>query len=276
MRYHRVSICLLLAAFMVLALATVSDAGWRNKRVRPSGDIITEEHEVDGVTEVELETIGTMHISFGDDEELRIEGDDNIVGLLEVRTRRGMLNISIPGGISIRDHVDLDYYLTVRELERVVTSSAGDFVIDDLDGDEFSILIESAGGVEMGDVHLDELEIEIDSAGDVEIEDLHARLLDVQLNSAGELVVEDGEVEELELSVNSAGSFDGRSLECTEAYVQANSWRFSIVNAMDRLVASTISLGSIYYVGKPEHLRRNSSSAGKVKRYGGLSSLFGF
>ena len=87
------------AFFVVLVLAIAlctqgcvcqSTCLFGGKKVRGSGDVVSEEFPVDGITGVNLATIGKLYIELGDEEKLIIEAEDNLMEYFEIDVHRGV------------------------------------------------------------------------------------------------------------------------------------------------------------------------------------------
>ena len=67
--------------------------GWPGA-VRGSGRVVQEERPVSNVNAVRLATFGDLTIELGEEEELRIEAEENLIPYFETRVQNGTLIIS--------------------------------------------------------------------------------------------------------------------------------------------------------------------------------------
>ena len=88
--------------------------------MRGSGNIVTQSFDVSGFDQIELNTIGDVHIEQGDSESLTIETDDNILPLLEVQVKDGKLILRAQDGADFAPSNTITFRVTVRELLAVV------------------------------------------------------------------------------------------------------------------------------------------------------------
>lgn len=267
--WKRVAILGSLIGLFLAAAGVTADASWfdRGDRVRGSGDVIEVDREVEGITSVELATIGTLYIEVGDRESLRLEGDDNLLEYIETDVHGGTLIIETDENVSLRPRKPLRYYLTVKTLEEIQISSSGDIEAADFNADNFTIDIMSSGDLEIGALNCTDLEIDMSSSGDVYIDELHAETLEADLSSSGDLEIDDGEVDSQEISLSSSGDYSARHLASNEAEIDISSSGDATVRVRDFLEATTSSSGDVYYYGSPEVDSREKSS-GDVKRAG--------
>jgi hypothetical protein len=277
------------------------------KRVRGSGKVVTEERKVKDFTGVELATMGDLYIELGKKEKLIIEAEDNLLPYLEAEVHHGILKIEKRKNVNLKPKKSINYYLTVKELDRIIVSSAGDVIAPDLKADRFSITSSSAGDLEMGDLDVESLDIAMSSAGDVSIGDVQGRRIKASITSAGDLEMDDlevnslkvrmtsagnvrirnlyaetfeltnssagtieiegGKIEEQDVALSSAGCYNAENLESTEATVHLSSVGDAIINVQEYLDATISSMGSVYYIGNPR-VNYRVTSRGKIEKIG--------
>jgi len=215
--------------------------------VRGSGRVVEEEREIGGATGVDLQSFGTVHIEQGEREGLRIEAEDNLLRYIETEVRGGRLEIAHRRGTRLLNTQPIDYWVTVRELDAVSVSGAGN--------------------VEVGDVQAGRLTIRLSGAGNVQIADLEAQTLDVTLSGAGGLSVEGGQVERQEVVLSGAGDYRAEDLDSGETTVRLSGLGSATVRVRVRLDVTISGAGSVRYAGNPE-VEQQISGVGRVQRIG--------
>jgi hypothetical protein len=239
---------------------------WRtSERVSGSGNVVQVTRSLSGIDAVHLATVGTLHIEFGDREELVIEGEDNIIAHIEIEVDDGELRIENEPGYNLRPKEPLDYHLTVKRLEGIGLSSAGDAVAPDISAASFRINVSSSGELETGRIETDRLEVRVSSSGDVNISSLESKGVDVSLSSSGGLAVGGGTVEEQTIRLSSSGSYRAEDLVSEYADVRVSSSGNAYIMVTGNLNAKMSSSGSVYYSGNPRVSQRSSSS-GRLRR----------
>jgi hypothetical protein len=237
----------------------------RQEKIAGSGNVVRVARPLGGVDAVRLGTIGTLHIEFGDREELVIEGEDNIVEHIVTELEDGDLKIDTQWRCNLRPTEPVDYYLTVKYLEGIGLSSSGDAVAPDIAASDFWIDVSSSGEMETGSIETGRLSIRISSSGDVRIPDLQASSLDVSLSSSGTLVIGGGNVVEQDISLSSSGSYRAGDLESERADVRVSSSGNAYIMVTEDLNAGMSSSGSVYYSGNPR-VHQRASSSGRLRR----------
>jgi hypothetical protein len=213
--------------------------------VRGSGDVVSETREIGDVTEVDLQSFGSVHIELGEQVSLRIEAEDNLLRYIETDTSGGRLEIKHRRGTRLMNTMPIDYYLTVR----------------DLDG----ITVSGAGNVDAPDLRTERLAIRLSGAGNVQIESLQADALDATISGAGGLSIGGGAVDGQEVVITGAGDYRARELESREATVRLSGLGSATVYARERLDVTISGAGSVQYRGDPE-VEQQVSGVGGVRR----------
>jgi len=235
-----------LAVSLILVVALSATAcyfpGFSN--VRGNGNVIEQERDVRGFSEVALGGFGDLHIVLGEREELVIVAEENLLRYIETDVRGDALHIDTRRGVSINPSKSIDYYLTVTELSGVRVSGLGQIKAPALDARSFRV--------------------EISGAGDVEIDALNADRLDVAISGLGGLDIGGGFVERQSVDISGSGNYDARRMESLEADVAISGLGSMTVWASEQLDAAISGSGSITYVGSPS-ISQSVSGLGRVK-----------
>jgi hypothetical protein len=240
-----------IVAILIAALSTLSCVCGQFSLpigvVRGSGRVVEQEREIGGATGVDLQSFGTVHIEQGEREALRIEAEENLLRYIETEVREGRLEIAHRRGTRLLNTRPIDYWLTVRELDEVSISGAGNIEADDLQAGHFTIHLSGAGSVHIGD--------------------LEAQTLDVTLSGAGGLAIEGGTVERQEIVISGAGDYRAQELDSGETTIRMSGMGSATVRVRERLDVTISGAGSVRYVGDPE-VQQQVTGAGRVQRIG--------
>lgn len=215
--------------------------------VRGSGRVVSEEREIGGVTEVELQSFGSVHIEQGERESLRIEAEDNLLRYIETEVRDGKLEIRHRRGTRLVNLMPIDYYVTVRTLE--------------------GISVSGAGNVDVSDLQSERLAVKLSGAGNVQIDSLQAGSLTATISGTGGLAVKGGEVQGQEVVISGAGDYNAQGLDSRETTVRLSGLGSATVRVRDRLDVTISGAGSVRYVGDPE-VEQRVTGIGRVQRIG--------
>jgi len=211
--------------------------------VRGSGNVVTDERRVSGVTGVVLTTSGDLSIELGDSEGLRVEAEDNLQEYYETVMRGNVLYIQVRQNTGISATRPVRYYLTVKGLSSLATTSSGNI---------------SAPALEATD-----LNVTISSSGDVTLAGLQAETLAIKISSSGNLSIAAGEAKDVVAVLSSSGDYDGGNVRSQTADVKISSSGNATLWVTDKLVAGLSSSGNVEYYGDPR-VTANTSSSGRV------------
>jgi len=233
------------AAFLYVSILFVLNSciidGWDNG-ISGNGNVVEETRNVSGFTGVHASTGIDVYLYEGDDFEVKVEADENLMEIILTEVEGKVLVIKTDR-VNIRNAKSKKVFVTLPELEELKISSAGDcegmtpFSCEDL-----RISISSAGDLTL-EVEADRIDLDISSSGDARISG-RTQQLDASLSSAGDLHAFDLIAEVVDVRVSSAG----------DARVHAN----------EEISMDASSAGNIYYKGDADVVHSRSSSAGDI------------
>ncbi|MFB0537093.1 MAG: head GIN domain-containing protein [Anaerolineae bacterium] len=230
---------------MVLSVLACQVSGLTG--VRGSGNVFEEVREVSGFTGVALAGIGELTIEVGERQSLRIEAEDNLMPYFETEVRNGVLEIGVEDRINLNPTRPVRFYLTVKELDKIVLSGSGDIKAPDLEAERFSVTISGSGNVEMGD--------------------LSADILNVTISGSGNLDIAGGQVEEQDITISGSGEYQAGDLSSESVEITISGSGNATIWATDSLDVRISGSGSVNYYGNPRTTFSGSGS-GKVNGLG--------
>lgn len=195
---------------------------------------VEENRVVSGFTGVALECIGDVYIQQGEEEALRIEASEDLMPLVTSEVEDGTLVLSMSDDTGVwnrlRGRKILKFYVTVKELDSIALSGAGDISCEKLVSRSLDLTIRGAGDVEIKSLTADELSVGISGAGDCTLA---------------------GDVGSQSLKISGAGDYDGGELESRDATVSVSGAGDALVSASGALAVSITGAGSVRYKGDP-------------------------
>jgi hypothetical protein len=194
--------------------------------------VVKSEVDVSGFSGVTFAGVGNLFIEVGASESLVVEVDDNLLSYFEAEVDSKMLTIKIKEGTTLEPSDDINFYLTVEELDTIVVSGAGK--------------VESAA------LRADQFSIDLSGAGDVTLSGLTADSLDVDLSGAGALEIQSGYVGEQTVVISGAGSYEAEKLQSATASVEISGAGSATIWAVNELAVKGSGAGTVEYAGKPQ------------------------
>jgi hypothetical protein len=196
-----------------------------------SGVFVEEDRQAFGVTAVRMDAVGRLYIYQGGAESLTVRAEDNVLPSIRTEVAGGMLEISMAPGTALGNLGPIEIFLTVRELERLEITGAGD--------------------VEATDLQVRELRLMSAGSGSMDIVGLDADRLAATLDDSGPIFVS-GRVMDQNVTLLGSGSYNARSLRSRWASVRNHGTGSATVRVSETLIVDISSSGSVYYLGDPD------------------------
>ena len=232
---------LALAAAMVGGLLAGCTIGNVNM-VRGSGNVITEERAVSGVSEVLLAMSGDLSIEQTGTEALTVEAEDNIVPLITTEVSGDKLTIGTKVGSSFSSTKAVNIRLSVKDLSYIGASASGSVV--------------------MQKINSDKLKIETTGSGSITVNGITANACTVAISGSGSITTS-GTADNQQVTGSGSGSYKGENLQSKNATVNLSASGQAFVRVSDALDASVSGSGSIRYIGDPI-VNKTESGSGRV------------
>ena len=146
---------------------------------RGSGDIVTEEREIEAFERIRLAGSADLVITVGPQPKVTVTTDDNLLDnvVTEVISRRTLL-VDSDGSYRTRHGVRVE--ISTPRLTQVEIDGSGDVEIAHLNTETFEVDVDGSGDVEFGG-EVRELEISVSGSGSVTGLDLVSEYIEVKL-----------------------------------------------------------------------------------------------
>jgi hypothetical protein len=197
-----------------------------------SGRVVTSTIDVHGFSGVTFAAFGNLYIEVGSAEELRIEVDDNLVSYFEANVDNKMLTIGVKEGANLEPSDEVNFYLTVKELDTIVLTGAGK--------------VETAG------LRAGQFSVDLSGAGDLTMAGLSADSLQVDITGAGTLEIQSGYVDDQTVTISGAGDYKAEKLQSARATVEITGSGSATVWAVRELAVKGTGAGKVEYTGNPQ------------------------
>lgn len=235
--------------FLVLAFFALASCTSRSSREGvESGESVTDQRNLTGISQVKISGIMNLYLSQGDDETLRIEGDEKAVSLLEITENGDLLEIRHKDADNVKNIFEdftPDIYLTISDLS--------------------SFSFEGVGNIKSENTfQVDELILSGDGIGKLDLE-IEAKKIDATFNMMGSIVLR-GNVEMINLSNEGMGKIDASKLIAQKMTLNSSGIGKIDVYCEDELSITVNGIGSVNYSGNPKVIKEDVNGIGKVSR----------
>lgn len=238
----KISKSLIITALLLILTSCVDGQFYRT--VRGNGNVVKKERPASYFDGISVSTGIDVYLSQGDGEKIIVEADENLHDYLVTEVKDRTLRIYFDN-VSIRSAERKRVYVTMKDVTKLKTSSAGDII--------------GETPVKCGDILL-----ESSSAGNIRLE-LYARNANVKISSSGDISLT-GEAETLNADLSSAGDLNAWDFKVKDADIDVSSAGDADIYVTHKLVARVSSAGDVRYAGEPEIIDARTSSAGTVRK----------
>jgi Putative auto-transporter adhesin, head GIN domain len=222
-----------------------STNGWGGERVVGTGDVITETRDVKDFTGVSSSISADIDLRQSSTFKVTIDGQKNVLDLLETEVKDGRLKISFKKGYSIKYKNALKVHI---------------------DAPNFTYLgMAGSGNVESnGTLSGEKLDISISGSGDFNLKTLQYTSLKAGISGSGNVDL-GGTAENAELTISGSGDLKAKELKAQSVRCRVSgSGNVScfVTKDLDALVSGS---GDIRYSGSPASVKKKVSGSGSVE-----------
>lgn len=209
-----------------------------------SGNVVSENRKVAVFTGIDLQCSANVYFTQGDEQSVKVEAEDNIIGHITTEVKDNELVVSTDGK-DFNSHQQINVYVTVKELCLLEFTGSGNMI---------------------GKSHIncDNMSIHIAGSGDVKA-DVRALTMKIKLSGSGSLDVS-GTATSTDVRVAGSGSVNARNLQTMSSAVTISGSGESTINASEQLNVSITGSGGVHYVGEPQKLKTNITGSGNVTK----------
>ncbi|OFX17139.1 MAG: hypothetical protein A2033_09690 [Bacteroidetes bacterium GWA2_31_9] len=211
-------------------------------QVKGSGKIVEKEIEVADFSSIENATSFDIEIKQGDKATVKVVTDDNLQDFLYFKQVEGKLTISIQVKASFEATKSI-IYVTVKDLNSLISSGTGDVKISKLSSENFTI--------------------ENNGTGDINYLDMSSKILNISNSGTGDIKLE-GTIENLNIENSGTGDITALNLEANYVELSNSGTGDVSIKAKTDLKIENTGTGDVKYYGKPEKSTINSSGTGDV------------
>lgn len=188
----------------------------------------------------ELSGSDKVFIRQGAEQEVRVEGQENIINLIDLNVRDGYWNIRFRD--CTRRHDDLVYYITLPEVRFMAVAGSGDIIAQNvLETSDMGFRVSGSGSISA----------EIDVAS-----------LNSEINGSGDIHV-GGESSTAEVNISGSGEYHAYNLLTNNYNIRIQGSGDAYVTALEKLDVRISGSGDVHYKGNPT-INSSISGSGKI------------
>jgi Putative auto-transporter adhesin, head GIN domain len=192
-------------------------------KIEGSGNVITKEVNVQSFDQIDVSGVFSLHLAQGGKEEVKIEADDNLQSLFEVKNEGSKLVISMKKDVNFNSKKKMKVYITFKKIKSMDLKTVGDVSGQSLSFDDLRFGNKSVGSVDLK---------------------LTAQSLAIDNKSVGDVTLS-GKAENAVIKNKSVGSLNAGSFVVQTMDIDNNGVGSAEVNAEKELKVSDSFLGKV-------------------------------
>lgn len=211
-----------------------------------SGQMVNESRSLPEFKGVNLCISADVTISQGENQQVEIEADQQVIGMIETLVKDNTLTIKAKNGI-FQNPGSAKINITIPVIESLFVTGSGDIT----------------GATP---IHTDEIEIFISGSGSVTLQELNANDVSTTITGSGNilLAVSSPVNGKLEGTITGSGDLDTEKLPVDNVDITITGSGTAKVTALSELQTNITGSGSVYYKGNPR-INASSTGSGRTK-----------
>jgi hypothetical protein len=222
-----------------------SSSGWGGEKIEGTGDVVTENRDVRDFTGVTSSIAADIELRQSATFKVTIEGQKNILDLLETEVKDGKLKISFKKGYSIRYKKQMKVSIEAPNFAYLGMGGSGNVTANGgLSGDKLNLNISGSGDFDLGQLKYNDVKVGISGSGNVNV---------------------GGSTEKAELTISGSGDLKATNLKAQSVNCRVSGSGNVSCFATQELEALVSGSGDIRYSGSPASVKKRVSGSGSVQ-----------
>jgi len=235
---------LCLKAFSLIVLCVLSVQA---QAIKGSGNVVKKEISVGGFTKLRNQSSANLYLVDGNKTSVTIiEADDNIIPLIEISNRDGVLTVKNKNNSWFNTKNNINVYVPVRTLDELQNNGSGNLTAE--------MTLETPA-----------LEFENNGSGNATLP-LQTQSLRLTQNGSGNVSLS-GSAQAFTLTLRGSGNLNAAAFGAETAQVKLSGSGNANIRCAKALTATISGSGNLTYAGNPD-LVKNVSGSGEVRRKG--------
>jgi hypothetical protein len=208
------------------------------------GDYRRETREISSFTSIDLRDQGHVHFKQNDNFKLEVEGQDNILALLETYVENNQLVIRFKTNTNV-SFKKLNIYVEAPQLEKVLLSGSGEISMDaPVKGDNLSLELSGSGKIESANLMFSQLDNTVSGSGTINVS---------------------GKATKATYDISGSGNISAQKLDVQEAEAElSGSGNIHCGRVIQRLDVNLRGSGNIVYSGENPSVKSRITGSGNV------------
>ncbi|NVK52304.1 MAG: DUF2807 domain-containing protein [Flavobacteriaceae bacterium] len=228
---------------LTLSFSVQAQSWWNTKKVRGNGKVTTEIRKTTNYSGLSLAGNFDVELVKGTTGNITLKGEENLLKYIETKVKRGVLKIKVKKGYRISRTQKILITVPYKKLDKVSLAGAGDIYSNStINSDNIAFSVAGSGNIDLA-VDAQKVKISVAGSGDIKLK---------------------GKTVDLKCSVAGSGDINAYGLKTNNTYVSIAGSGNIKTTVSNKIKASVVGSGSIYYKGKPDKIDSSAIGSGKV------------
>jgi hypothetical protein len=193
-------------------------------RIEGSGNVVTKDINVSSFDELSVGGVFSVALKQGSKEEVKIEAEDNLQELFEVKNEGSKLVVGMKKDVNINSKKKMKVYITFKKLKSLDVKTVGDVSSD-------------------GNLSFDDLKLDNKSVGNVDL-NFTAKSVSIDNKSVGNIKLQ-GKADDVTIRNKSVGNINAASFAVQTMDIENNAIGNTEVNVAKEIKVKDNSLGKV-------------------------------
>lgn len=222
-----------------------NSSGWGGERIVGTGDVVAENRDVDNFTGVSSSLSADIELRQSSTFKVSIEGQKNIIDLVEMEVKEGTLKLRFKKGYSMTYKKTLKIRVEAPKFAYLSMAGSGNVRANGaLSGEKLAVSISGSGDFDLTQLQYNDVNVSISGSGDVDLGG-SAERAELSISGSGDLKAKDLKAQSVRCRVSGSGN-----VSCFAA------------KELDALVSGS---GDIRYSGNPSNIKKKVSGSGDIE-----------
>ena len=260
---------LIIALFAFLFLLPSCDDGFGlfdSKRIAGKGLLEKQDRDVKDFKGIDLMASANVIIKQSPTYKVVVEGQNNILEVLETVVDNGILRIKFKDGSWSLNFDKLNVYIETPSVSSLEISGSGDMTLETaFNADDLDIKLSGSGNIKTVDgLTAKKIDAEIGGSGDIKMGMTTASELKATILGSGNFTIK-GTAEKAKLQVTGSGDIDADDFVTKATEAQTTGSGNIHCHATESLDAQIMGSGDIRYSGNPPSVKSKAMGSGEIK-----------
>ncbi len=212
------------------------------------GEIITEERNLTGFSEIELSTSANLVITQGDTYSVKIEASQNLMEIIKTNVSNSILRIKRKNNTCLKGSNPITVFVTTPDISRISVSGSGDIRSKNL-------------------ITSNNLSVSITGSGDIRLDSLDVNDINVKVSGSGSLLMFASDTAQYQdIKISGSGGINALNMPVNNSKISISGSGNCKVNVIKDLDVKISGSGSVVYKGSPI-INSTVSGSGSLKHY---------